>query len=177
MRLTRASNTDKIPDPDAAVHHEVPIMEHVAGVTFPYRGQEQHGVEATAPWHPGADEWNEYTVVEGDPEVRPEPIPVKVVPQDKHELRTLTMGQLFCDSTPRILAGRNESRTKLTVKNTSATVVIYINTNVGVNIFNGFPIAPNEKLDMVSEDVLYGISADGSQVGVAILQEKLIEAE
>lgn len=175
MRLTRPSNRDKAPSlDDNAVHHETPVMEHVAGVVFPYRGQEQHGVEATDPWQLGPDVWDEYTAVEPEPEPRPEPIPVKIVPQDRHELRTITVGQLFCDSTPRILAGRNEARTKLTVANTSTTTV-YVNANVGVSPLNGFPITPGDKLELVSEDVLYGISADGSQASVAVLQEKLIE--
>lgn len=171
-------NTDKGGNPandDAPDRPAVPISR-VAGPVFPYRGQEQHGVAVTqAPYVLGADVYD-YDVPEYMEAIdEQEPIAVRVVEADSREVRGFAATQTIVDSITRIIAGANERRRSVKVRNMDAVKRIYIGHDLTLSVGTGYPIEPTATVELLNvETAVYGISADGTQVIVAILQERTV---
>jgi hypothetical protein len=148
----------------------VPVMDRAAGVVFPYRGQEQHGVEVVAPpWQMGGDqvEYDADRFMAPDPD--PEPIPVRIVQEGSNEIRAFRMYQTPVDSVGRIITGTNERRSKCRVRNLDAAKVVYVSHDLTITPTTGYPILAGTDLEIEGEAAVYCISGDGTQVNVAVM--------
>lgn len=149
------------PVPDGQITATDPHQESVIGYNFPYRGQEQHGVEVgSQPWLPqdgSADEWSGRTDYEHD-ETEVRPIPVRIVTDSTNELEEWRALQIDTDATPRLVTGRNEARTQVQLINTGAQTV-FIGPDVTVSILGGFPLRAGNSITIKSSDSVWAITA------------------
>lgn len=155
-----------------------PQPDTTTGFNFPYRGTEQHGVAPVEQTHYTPSEKWALDEHAPDYEAEPkhvEPVAVRIVQESSREFRSFSTGVATVDATVRMIAGRNDHRTTLRIRNTSATKAIYIGTSM-VNSVSGFPIAANASETLYTEMEVYAISEDGSSVNVAILAEFRVEA-
>lgn len=175
-------NTDRVGSGDnhkpvGTVDATDPIPEKVVGVVFPYRGMEQHGVKAKQPDFPDDEIESDKYDVEKEPEPVT-PIPVFIVNRSGNERRTIRTAQLLVGTNSVRIVPRNDSRTKVRIKNCEATAgfTVWIGgeqTLTGAT-YDGYPLAPGESIDTVAEDEIFAVS-DGQGAGgvnrIAILQE------
>ena len=164
----------KFRKPEGSTETLEPTPDRFGAVVFPYRGIEQHGVEADRGPVLPSEEWVVDPAAAADllkerPDV--EPTPVRIVQESSKEIQDWRSGQTVLTANPSLVAGRNKRRSTVRIKNLSATVAIYVGNTVGVSTVSGYPIAANGELQINSEEEVYGISADGSSVGVAVIQE------
>jgi hypothetical protein len=156
-----------------------PIEEHYAGVNFPYRGTEQHGVAVPADTKYDTREF-QYEEEEpekylpGEPE--PDPILVKVVQDHAREIREFRVVRIPVSQTPVQLVGKNLSRRSLRIRNTDTVNAIYIGPDPSVNLVTGFKIPGNtEPNPFVTTEAVYATTGDSSVVEVSILFEYVVE--
>lgn len=181
----RPNNTDKQIPPDANPNNDTIDggynPRQVRDSVFPYRGQEMHGVAPVDdPWQRGDDE-HEFadnpapSVV--DPE--PEPVPVRIVRGNTaREIRSWNATQMMADGTPRQLIGRNQSRTKVHVKNLSAEVAVYIGRQNTTNYMSGYPIDPGQSISLESTDEIFGVTGDTTKTAlIALMWEHTVVVE
>ncbi len=164
---------------DHPAQRDIPVRERPEGVVFPYRGQEPHGVD---PGHPYVrDDVDESTIRDFQMEEMrddPEPIAVRVVTEDTHEIRAFRMYQTAVGSistnqqanVPTIIAGQNERRRTVKVKNMDAAKTIYVGHDMTLTPATGWPIAFGQDFEITGETAVYGCSVDGSVVTVAVYQ-------
>lgn len=175
------SNTDKAP-PDANPNNDTADGGYqdfpVAGVVFPYRGMEQHGVPATHPvWTKPSEDCVD---VEGELSATEQedsrPVPVRIVQEFAREIRTWNATQTRADANPRELVGRNLQRTKLLIRNLSVDVVVYIGRANGANYLSGYPVDPGQTIELNTTDEVHGVVGDITKVAlIAVLQQFTIE--
>jgi hypothetical protein len=176
LQDSEESQTDHMPQGD------VPLRERPSGAVFPYRGQEPHGVDPGTPYVRGEDE-TDYDPDDFHGEVyAPEPIPVRVVTEDSHEIRAFRVYQTAVGSiatntaanVPTIIAGQNERREVVRVKNLDAAKTVYLGHDQTLTPATGWPLLFGQELELKGETAVYGCSADGSVVIVAVYQAMAI---
>jgi hypothetical protein len=150
-----------------------PILEEYVGDNNPYRGVETHGVaptvhpEFTEKYDPDED-GEEYD----KPVEFPEPIPVKIVHETVTEFVDWIVRRETVDSNTRRIVQQNDRRIGLRVKNMDAAKTIYVFPESNNAIFLGWPLAPLEQLNLLASQAdVWGLSGDGTQVEVAIMEE------
>lgn len=116
MRLGNGARTST-----DAPERVVPVPEEYEGDNFPYRGTQTHGVE---PVHVPEEmrDWEgvvpaEYRVVEPEPE----PTPVRIVQTGGRELHKWQVRRDYATGVVSRVAGRNDARTTLRVRNLGAS--------------------------------------------------------
>jgi len=176
-------NTDKSDAPNPALTDDnnpetgAPL-NRVAGMVFPYRGQEQHGVAMDqAPYSLGADILDYQATEYVEPTPLDDPIPVRIVGQDSREIRSFAATQTIADGIVRIVAGDNERRRKVTIRNMDTAKRVYIGNDLTLGISTGYPLDFGATISLECETAVYAISADGTQVIIAVLVEKTIAAD
>lgn len=158
-----------------AVVRDVPETDRPAGEVYAYRGQEKHGVESPNPYVRGPDTLE--IVEEFQPEEPPplaDPIPVIVVNDNggARQIQSWSANQMSVDQLPRQIVGRNRARTKVTIRNLSLTVTIFIGRSPnGTTALSGYPLAPGVSMELAATDEVCAISPTGALVYVGILQE------
>lgn len=156
-----------------------PVPEHYAGVNFPYRGTEQHGVAVpenaeynTRDFQYKEEEPEEY--LPGEPE--PDPILVRVVQDYAREIRKLQVVRVPVSQQPQQIVGKNLARRSLRIRNTDATNAIYIGPDSNVNAVTGFKIPANsEPNPFVTTEAVYATTGDSTVVEVSALFEFVVE--
>lgn len=156
-----------------------PVEEHYAGVNFPYRGTETHGVAV-----PEGSEYNtrEFQYKEEDPEQyepplpEPDPILVRVVQEHARELREFRTVRIPVSQQPQQLVGKNLSRRSTRIRNLDAANAIYIGPDPNVSAITGFKIsAGQEPNPFITTEPIYATTGDSSIVEVAVLFEYAVE--
>lgn len=155
-----------------------PIPEHYAGVNFPYRGIETHGV-APDPNIDYSDPETKY-----DPEtdketylpeiVEHDPIPVRIVNESPRETDVFRVTRFLANGNAQQLIGRLDSRKSLRIKNLDDTNPVYIGPNSTVNAYTGYPISPGAEIVPVNATQEVWVTAgagDAYTVEVAVLYE------
>lgn len=152
----------------------VPLEEKSTGVNFPYRGSEQHGVPVD--WSPdkSPEEWEGGIVRFREPEPETEPVAVRIVETSSQELRKFRVAQHIVGASPTLVAGRFNKRTRCTIRNMDADTVAYISSASAVSTWTGYPINFGADLDISADDEVWAISADGSNVSLAVLIEYIV---
>src|SRR4051812_1863056 len=117
MRLGQPKTSQDPPDRPQA---ETPVLEHVEGSVFPYRGMEEHGVPVhgsqfeDVPGHEGTVP--AFFTVDTEPE---HVVPVRVVQgvtdKTRRVVRTHAVPVRIGDP-PTVIAGRNDKRSKVWIK-------------------------------------------------------------
>jgi hypothetical protein len=171
-----------------------PEPEKVAGPVFPYRGQEQHGVESEShPWPEPKTEArdNQPGYQAMAPIKEQDPIPVTIVTEYGRELRKWrTISHHVSGPAGNVvqLVGRLPGRTRIRIQNTKAfnetaphpTVRVSHDPSILTNPQWGFQILPGAILELVTEDPVYATVEtwfDASwDIPVMITEEYRIEA-
>lgn len=168
--MNRQQNTSKADMADRPQPID-PEPEHYAGENFPYRGIEYHGVEPTA--EPRETPGYDATVGAEFKEVKePEtPVPVKIVTEGLKEINDWQVRREYVSGASYCIAGRNNNRTRLTIRNAGA-VNVWVGSNGSVTSFMGYPIVPNAELTLnKAVTPVYAVSDDGTQQPVIIVEE------
>lgn len=158
-----------------AVVRDVPVPDQPAGEVFAYRGQEKHGVESPHPYLRGEDTLDtieEFQPVEPPP--LPDPIPVIIVNDNggARQIQSWSANQMSVDAAPRQIVGRNRARTKVTIRNLSTTVTIFVGRSPnGTTALSGYPLGPGASMELAATDEVCAVSPTGALVYVGILQE------
>lgn len=154
-----------------------PMPEEYVGDNNPYRGIEPHGVQPIyrpipTPGYSG--------IIEVEYEPEPEelaPVAVRVVntsPKFVRKARASTvtlqgMGE-FGNATQ--LLPDDDSRTKVEITNTHASVTVYIGFDANVKSFaGGFPLAPGKSTTTNTQESIYVFFASGTDVTIGWLAD------
>lgn len=179
--LTRRTNQSEQPPV------RVQPQTHVPARVLPYRGIETHGVDITDAPDIDADEADYGTTVAvpiEPPESEPEPVPVRIVQSGRRERRTFRSVVAYANGTNRSnqgsqLLGRDDSRTKATIRNKSVDAELWIShAPEYANPQFGFFLAAGERYDTSSQDAIYGTVAnkpDDLPVYIAIESSIVVE--
>ncbi len=164
-------------DQSTGLGHDAPHVSKQIAFNNPYRGSEMHGVQPTGDQYTkSADEWDFYSPAEEPAPHLPDPIAVKIVDESPRELRGFRAYQTTVNAQPSTIATKQPRRKKLAIQNMSATVTVFIGQGVNVNAFEGWPILPGAIYSFEQvERAVWGVSADGSQVQIAVIQEHVEE--
>lgn len=154
-----------------------PVVEHT-GWALPYRGFQAHGVDpnSSRPESVPSDLFDQGTVQvdeQAEPTRAETPVPVRIVESGSRENKEFLTAQEVAFSSPSMIAGRSEQRTKLMVKNVG-TVSVYIGNDNRVNTYNGYPLAANESVTLDGWGAVWAVSSDGTNQPVAILSEYVV---
>ncbi len=156
-----------------------PVLEEYAGDNHPYRGTEAHGVDDKyQPRHPDTVSFDaenpdgraEFVPIEPY-EKEPDPIPVKVVQQYKHELRTFATDRIIAKwNEPYQLLGRDTERTTVRIRNLHNTKVVWVGPEPSSLPMRGYPLWAGVEITLTTEQPIYvqawGTSdADNCDVG------------
>jgi hypothetical protein len=163
-----------------------PIPEEYAGINFPYRGPQNHGVEHPDNVDPEAyydnDQYDDGPdkVPTLPPEKEPDPINVRVVNEsarERYAIRTYTFpanGQ-----TAQQMCGRNDRREKVLIKNhTGATNDLLIGPGSGLDPITGYVLEPGQEVELHTTEEIYVIAAGGDAntlVTASVLEEVSVE--
>jgi hypothetical protein len=146
-----------------------PVLEHVEGQNFPYRGMYDHGVEPTEKPHDPSmygvdpDHVDGHIVGLEAPEKEPEPIPVRLVQEFKQELRRFGSGRMTVDFTSLNnaanraveLIGRSETRTSVKILNMDPTNILLVSQTREECSTMGYPVYPGKEHTLVGEDPVF----------------------
>lgn len=69
-----------------------------------------------------------------------------------------------------LISAANESRSRILVKNTDASIVVYVGEATGVTSSTGFPLAAGESVALYTTAAVYAIAASGTP-SIAIVEE------
>jgi len=167
----------KFPPAPGTTEPVQPVPDTYGPTVFPYRGSEQHGVpmdvQTTLQDQWVVDPVDAAEVLHEAPEH--EPIPVRIVTESSREIKDWRTGQTVVTGSPSLIAGRNDRRSVVRIKNCSATVAVYVGNTLGVSTISGYPIAANGELAISTSEEVYGISADTTSVYVAVIQEVSVD--
>jgi hypothetical protein len=159
------------PSPLEGGGYVIPLPDKPAGINFPYRGGEQHGISVDYSPDKPAEEWEGGFVGIREQEPTADPILVRVVEESAKELRNFRVAQHTLSPSPTLVLGRYAGRTRCTIRNTSPDKVAYVSSSSSVTIWTGYPIPPNSDLDLGADGEVWGISADATAITLATLIE------
>ncbi len=151
-----------------------PVPDKVAGTVFPYRGTEQHGVQANQ--EPPAyldDQWPEDSeaphYVQGPTEE--DPLPGKIVQESSSERMMFRTNQMPVSTTePKPIVDRLDSRRNVTVKNPTGGNDVWISPDENVNAVSGFLLEPGEQVTLRTTEQIWAIT-ETAQTTVHVLWE------
>lgn len=171
--------------PDREPERVKPVPERYAGVNFPYRGVEKHGVEVPedAEYDTREFQYEEEDVEEYLPaEPEPDPIPVKVVTDTARERLDWRALRFRVTETPQQILGRHDKRKAVRIKNhglldgQANTTPIYIGNDAGLRPYTGYELAPGEVLyPFLSTEDVWAVAPDGEESEISILIEFAVE--
>jgi hypothetical protein len=153
-----------------------PVMDRVAGVNFPYRGSETHGVDPTdsVDIDPEEADYGTTVAVPLEPETEDiEPVPVRIVSASSKELRTFRVIREYCrgNEPARRIIGQDENRTTVRIKNLHASDLLYI-SDMGFNdVGMGYPIAGGQELEVSAETAIYAKASAANDISIAMFVE------
>lgn len=171
------------PNPDGTTSLIMPIPERSYAPVFPYRGTEQHGVPVEdQPWIPqDADAQSWEGEVAYDPEVEPiQPVPVIIVERSEREIRSwrsVVQGVRLNLST--LIVGQNDRMSRVRIRNLVSVddtdMVIWIGHNANVGPLAGWPVYPQEIVELSTEEEVYAVldpnASSATNADVAIIIE------
>lgn len=164
-------------DSDGRPNFVRPLVHH-SGWSMPYRGYAAHGVDpnGSAPEsHNDIFDQGEAPVYEeAEPERATVPVPVRIVNEGSKENKEFVTGSEVASAVPSMIAGRNENRTGLTIKNIG-TVRIWIGNDNRVSPAIGYPLDPNENTSITGWGSVWAVSNDGTNQPVAVLAQYVVE--
>lgn len=159
-----------------------PTPENYAGENQTWRGIQDHGV--TPQYDPSDPET--YTVdVNGrkvpikyePPESEPDPIPVRIVQSTAREYRRFQTDRLSVRANtglPTQLVGKDDNRVNIKVVNPSADKTVYIANEATDLLLRGYPLGPGKEWSSITEEDVWAISADTTDVVVGITVDKVV---
>lgn len=150
-----------------------PPPEVYAGVNFPYRGTELHGVlptsEPVRPEEAAPNATRGVPIKYEDPEDNQAPVPVVVVNEARRELRRWRPSKFLVNGIVAKIANRHEGRQSLTIRNLSSSKTVWIGETPGnASVPFGYAIPPNTSESFSHEDEVYAVSEDGTDVSVTL---------
>lgn len=157
--------------PAGALFAVTPVEDPDYAEVFPYRGTEQHGVDAGRPWTPTdatASSW-EGPIKSEAPDIDPEPVPVRIVQEKNDELRTFHAFQTGCAGSAVNIVGRDTKRTDVTIKNTSAANTVWIGSDTSVTPTNGYPIAAGSSETLAVDEPIYAVATNAAAATLAVI--------
>lgn len=157
-----------------------PVPEHYEGVSFPYRGTENHGVD---PGNVDVDEHYEFAYEDEPqqiptlpPEEEVDPVPVKVVQDSARERMDWRAARFLVKDVPQEIVGRHEKRKSLRIRVHGDTNPIYIGPDSGLRPYTGFRIpAGTELYPFSSTENVYAVADSGTEVEISVLYEFAVE--
>lgn len=133
-----------------------PLPEAYKGVNNPYRGIEQHGVEASTRPQPVPGYGDTVAVEYEEPEPLQAPVPVIVVNESAKEERDWGTMPFPIGATSQQIIGRDERRTSLKIVNNGPNTV-YLHPDPHVNPAFGYPLAMDGVETFDAETAVYGV--------------------
>lgn len=159
----------------------VPVPEEYAGVNFPYRGTEQHGVEA----NPDIDyDTREFQHEENEPpeylpeEKEIEPFPVKIVDESARERWAWRSIRYSVGTEPQRMIPRNDRRRTLLIRNRGSNPgSVYLGPDSSVNINTGYILAVGTEISgLVTTEEVWAVSEAGkSPNDIMIIETYAVE--
>lgn len=154
-----------------------PEPEVYEGFNLPYLGVVDHGVEYTNEVvDPHVVDRTEEAIQYGKPAPDPNPVAVRIVNEGAQEIRAWRVHRYTVSTTPVQILNRNESRTRVFIKNNTASRTLYIAPDSFIaTATNGYPIANDDPAqELISEESVWAV-ADSLTVDVVIREEYTIE--
>lgn len=155
-----------------------PVIDEIAGVNLPYRGNVDHGVksdevENTDESHYWTGRPVEYAE---EPKEDAEPIPVRIVNLGSREVKHFHVARYSIDNkAAQMVAGRSEQRTSLKITNLSTTETIFVGPNPNVSTYaDGYPLGPGKDFSLVTTEPVYAIGTV-TPSDIAVLSERTDE--
>lgn len=167
-----------------------PVPEHYEGVSFPYRGTQNHGVAPSKTDDPeqyyDAQAFDDETdkVVFLPAEVEVEPVPVRIVNETSRERNDWRAGRFLVTEIPQEILGRNDKRKSVRIKvhafksdgTTANTDPIFIGNDAGLRPYTGFQISAGEELyPFKSTENVFAITLPGVFVEISMISEFSVE--
>lgn len=141
--------------------HLQPMPEHYGGINFPYRGQQQHGVDPDAMPEDRPEDYAGGAVQTSwadVPQIEHEPVPVRIVKTGAHEYNQWRAIQSFATPQGNLIVNRKEGRSRCTVKNLSVAGTVYVGPDPMVTTQTGYPLAPRETFEVFGEAEIWAAS-------------------
>lgn len=147
-----------------------PLPEAYVGDNNPYRGIEQHGVEAdTRPQ--GVPGYGDTVAVQFmEPAPLQDPVPVIVVNESPKELHSWDTTPFTVTERMMQVMGRDERRTSLVITNEGPNTV-YLAPRPTSGTYMGFPLAMDATLSLDTEDEVWGVCAASETGTLRVLWE------
>lgn len=166
---------DAAPDRPHAVP---PVPEHYAGVNFPYRGVETHGVEPPKGAH---YDTREFQLPEEQPDhaedalPEPDPVLVRVVNQHARERRMWRTVRHQATQYASRAVGRNDARTRMRLRNLDTVNSVYIGADMQTSAATGYKVSAGAEIPFESTEDVWVCTGDTSIVEIAIMYEYGVE--
>lgn len=154
-----------------------PEMEHYAGENIPYRGVEDHGVTAHTKPHDVPDFTEESPgVVYLKPVDEMDPIPVRVVTAGSQEWKRWRVDSYDIPMGTAVqVAGRNERRYRISIRNQTASGFFYIApVQEQANLTFGYGVTSRQEISLTSTEPVW-VYADSVDSICNILEEYSVE--
>lgn len=147
----------------------------------PYRGGEFHGVAPGKPIEQDAEGYGSGTIDVVWDETPPggTVIDVRVISDDAEQLHAWRVNQYVAPpagNPPVNIANRMRNRTKLQIKNMSATDGLWIGPDPELTAFNGYFIDPGDEVPLSSTEAVYALGNGPNLVPVCLMYEFTQEA-
>lgn len=160
-------------------HAVPPVPEHYAGVNFPYRGVQTHGVDVPKDAHYDTREFQypEEKPDEAEPPFpEPDPVLVRVVSQHARERRMWRPVRTQATQYATRIVGRNDARTNMRLRNLDGANAIYIGSDSTVSAYTGYKVsAGTEIYPFNTTEEVWVCTGDTSIVEVAVMYEYGVE--
>lgn len=161
-----------------------PVPETPAGVYFPYRGVENHGVAQPQTVDPDDyyenQKWDDGDIAKTlEPEPEPDPIPVKIVQDTARERlnwRAIQVRVGAAGNPQKIqVVGRHEKRRSITVRNPSLSQQAFIGEDESVSTYTGFLLEQGQQITLRSTEDIWAVCAEGETTVLHVAYEYAVE--
>lgn len=156
-----------------------PEPEHYAGVNFPYRGVQTHGVEPPKDAKYNTREFQYPEEKADEPEAplpEPDPILVRVVNQHARERRMWRPIRTQATQYATRIVGRNDARTNMRLRNLDTQNAIYIGGDSTVSAYTGYKVSAGAEIyPFNTTEEVWVCTGDSSIVEIAVMYEYGVE--
>lgn len=162
-------NADEKPDP----HAVDPTSAEDYGPFIPYRGHETHGVPMGEMTDTGPQGYGDGSVgvMYDDDSARDPVVSVRIVTDDKEEIKAFRAGQTSVGPETRQIVNRMRNRSALKIKNLSVGTRVWIGSDTTLSALNGYPLDGGAEISIASTEAVFAISSTVDVVPLATFMD------